>query len=1055
MHAVEDLHGSVAVVASDAGRAEAVLSAAVRTASDPDGASLVAVRVDPGQVEAAWPDETADLVLFGAGAVVDLFGVGPRAFRVLAWEARVEPAAVSLLRHGRDAFPLDLHAVAVRSYDTDSPAACAEARREVARLATLSAWRRACVGPGAPATLGARRRRDRRRARRGVLDALREAARRVHGGDASAAADALRRALEEEPGAADLLLRRGILLREAGRWAEARAALETSVARDPSCAPAWRELGIVLDREGAAGAAAALRRAVELAADYRALVVLGFLQGREGSGGEALTLLERALSASGGHLNLVLPVAVLRAARAGQTTLDPLERARLDEVRAIRDAQAEAEEDAPWSHYDALAACLLLGRCERALALAQASRRFVSAPWQPETLGRTLDALARAGLDVAAVRVAAGVRPPRAAEREPLLPPGPPFRGAVPDVEALRRNVPCADACPVGTDAGAYVTELASGRVEAAFQVARGPNPFASVCGRVCAAPCEDACRRGTVDAPVAIRPLKRFLTERFGAESASPRLDDVLDGAESVAMEGDAYGSHLRKAAAGTGSGRRVAVVGGGPSGLACAHDLALLGHRVTVFEATDRLGGMMRLGIPEYRLPRDVLDREVDAILRLGVEVRTRAPLGPDRTLDTLRAEGFEAVFLASGAGRGRDLEVEGDDLDGVVRAIDFLINVNTARWRTSVGAQVVVVGGGNVALDVARTACRGAPPASRAPRGPDEALAGADAFRATLTGLRREVHVVARPPLTDWPAARSVHGREELDEARREGISLHPLRGVRRILGEGGRVKAVELAEVVSLRDAAGRYAPVYGDFAAETIPCDTVFLAVGQEPDLDFLGSALAKTRSGLIEVDPATLATSLPGVYAGGDAAFGPRTLIEAVAEGKRAARSIHARLCGERVLAFAATFHEVDPREGTPAPEGDACPRADPPTEDLSRRTGVAEVEHGYDEREARRQAGRCLACHVQTVYDGDLCVACGRCTDVCPYRCLTLAAAGDVDPAGLAPLAGRGRDLVMLKDETACIRCGLCAERCPTGAMRLERLTWRATSPVATVGCA
>jgi tetratricopeptide (TPR) repeat protein len=253
--------------------------------------------------------------------------------------------------------------------------------------------------------------------------------------------------LAEEPEGADLLLRRGVLLREAGHWAEARAALERVVALEPGRAPAWRELGIVLDREGDDGAEVALRRAVTISSDYRALVSLGFLQSRRGEGADALGLLERALSASEGHLNLVLPVAVLRAAHAGHATLDPLERTRLEEVLSIRGEQAGLAdggppEDAPWSHYDAAQACLLLGRCDEALRLAAASKPHVSAPWQPETFGRALDALERAGLDVAPRRTAAGIRPRRPDAVRGGVPPA-----AVPRRGARRARVPPRKSC--------------------------------------------------------------------------------------------------------------------------------------------------------------------------------------------------------------------------------------------------------------------------------------------------------------------------------------------------------------------------------------------------------------------------------------------------------------------------------------------------------------------------------------------------------------------------------------------------------------------------------
>jgi NAD-dependent dihydropyrimidine dehydrogenase PreA subunit len=295
--------------------------------------------------------------------------------------------------------------------------------------------------------------------------------------------------------------------------------------------------------------------------------------------------------------------------------------------------------------------------------------------------------------------------------------------------------------------------------------------------------------------------------------------------------------------------------------------------------------------------------------------------------------------------------------------------------------------------------------------------------------------------------WPAQKSVHGREEVEEAQREGVALHPLRGIRRVLGRDGRVTGVELAEVVRLVDERGRYAPLYGSHVAEEIPCDTVILAVGQEPDLDYLeGSpALERTREGYIAVDPETLATSLPGVYAGGDAAFGPRTLIEAVGEGKRAARSMHAHLSGGRRLPAAYTITWVPARGIWARPDYDVLERRDPGTQSVERRTGIAEVESSFEEEAAVRQAARCLTCHVQTVYDGTLCIACGHCTEACPHACLAFASPADASVAGLEAAAlteahGTEGTVFMVKDETRCVRCGLCAERCPTGAMTMER---------------
>src|SRR5512135_1779503 len=259
------------------------------------------------------------------------------------------------------------------------------------------------------------------------------------------------------------------------------------------------------------------------------------------------------------------------------------------------------------------------------------------------------------------------------------------------DLEWLDTNFPCMAACPVHTEAGRYVGLIEEGKFREAYRVARRPNPFASICGRICAAPCETSCRRGTLDQPIAIRALKRFVCERFGVESM---VD--LDRLKEV------FGTSVRK------NGMKVAVVGAGPAGLSCAHDLALLGYEVTVFEAQAVAGGMLRLGIPEYRLPRELIRFEINAILSLGVDMKLNSAIGRDFTLATLKSDGFKAVFIAIGSHKSRDLRVEGVQLDGVFRAVDFLLNVNLG-YRVNIGQKVVVIGGGNVAIDVARTVAR----------------------------------------------------------------------------------------------------------------------------------------------------------------------------------------------------------------------------------------------------------------------------------------------------------------------------------------------------------
>jgi NADPH-dependent glutamate synthase beta subunit-like oxidoreductase/NAD-dependent dihydropyrimidine dehydrogenase PreA subunit len=630
----------------------------------------------------------------------------------------------------------------------------------------------------------------------------------------------------------------------------------------------------------------------------------------------------------------------------------------------------------------------------------------------------------------------------------------------LPDVEHWKSQVKCQTGCPVSTDAGRYVQLIAEGRYEDAFLVARAPNPFASICGRVCAAPCEDACRRGAIDAPVSIRALKRFVTERHGVESTQPDTQDQL--ASQTLREGNRYAGHMpltfhREAPrAARESPPRVAVVGSGPAGMAAAHDLALMGYAVTVFEAADEPGGMVRFGIPEYRLPRTVIRAEIDKILSLGVTLKLGTPLTAEYGLSALAREGFQAVFLSVGVSAGRDLQVPGVELDGVVKAVDYLLNVNRG-YRVQLGRRVVVIGGGFVAFDAARTALRETAPdrdSERAELAAETDARVKEAFDSARSAIRagaREVTVVSLENFDEMPVLRTTQGHEEFEEAGREGIRFMTRRGPLRFVGSG-RLAAIELRAVRSVFDQHGRFAPVYDDADVTTLEADACVLAIGQRADLSFLvpGDGIALTPSGTIRVDPATLATSAPGVYAGGDVAFGPRNLIEAVANGKRAARSIHEYL--ERGTSGLERHLEIEkiPTSRYRMIAGfERLDREAPPTLDLGRRTGIAEVETGYGEAEAVQQAARCLVCHVQTIYDPELCVLCNRCVDICPEHCLAIVPmnALDLDSATRDTLVERagGSDLplsAMVKDDERCIRCGLCAIRCPTDAMTMETFT-------------
>lgn len=613
----------------------------------------------------------------------------------------------------------------------------------------------------------------------------------------------------------------------------------------------------------------------------------------------------------------------------------------------------------------------------------------------------------------------------------------------IPDIEFWKSLVPCQMACPIHTDAGRYVQLIAEQRYEEAYLTARSPNPFASVCGRVCAAPCEDWCRRGKIDAPVSIRALKRFVTEKYGVESVTPDKQDELFAGKSE--PGNKWLWHLpmqievRKNIV---KNKKVAVIGSGPAGLSCAHDLALMGYHVTVFEASSVAGGMLRHGIPEYRLSRSLIEKEIGKIRFLGVELMYNAPLTEKFGLRELKAQGFESVFISVGTQRGRDLNIEGSNLDGVIKAIDYLLNINNG-YRVALGRKVLVIGGGFVAFDAARTALRGAEEIT-------DIHAAVDAARTAMRGGAQEVHIASLESFDEMPVLRTAQGHEEFEEARREGVVFHPQRGPKRFIGEHGHVKAVEFIGVKRTYDENGRFNPVYDQEYSEVFEVDSIILAIGQQADLSFIkpDDSIELSPSRLIKVDAETLATTAKGVFAGGDAAFGPRNIIDAVANGKRAALSIDEYLRRIRPDTFYnLSIEKIPTRRFTRPEDFEQFERQAPPSIDLNRRTGISEVETGYTEEQARRQAERCLACHVQTIYDADKCVMCNRCVDVCPEYCLKLVPLAELalddtikatllEHYGINPLQPAS---AMLKDDDTCIRCGLCAVRCPTDAMTME----------------
>jgi NADPH-dependent glutamate synthase beta subunit-like oxidoreductase/ferredoxin len=592
-------------------------------------------------------------------------------------------------------------------------------------------------------------------------------------------------------------------------------------------------------------------------------------------------------------------------------------------------------------------------------------------------------------------------------------------------LEFFDENIPCLAACPVNTNAGMYVAAIADGEDEQAYLTARLPNPFASVCGRVCAAPCEDACRRGEVDRPIAIRALKRFVTEQYGTETGEKSSWSQVAAPPAVDLP------------------QSIGIVGAGPAGMACAHDLRRFGYKVSVYEATDRLGGAMWLGIPEYRLDRSVLAADTQAIVDMGVEVHYNTRLGTDVSFDELRRR-HDAVFLGIGATLGRGLDIEGGDADGVLKAIEFLINMNRG-FDVSVGERVVVIGGGDVAMDAARTALRaeeyrdqedtaqtsssgpapGAPPDSGAGDRPSM-IEAFDAARTAARAGAKHVTIISLEDREEMPAHEF-----EVEEASHEGIEFVHRRGPARITTSDGQVTGIDTIGVLSVFNDEGRFAPEFDNDDTRHYDADTVILAIGQAIDVDAIGPngpEISPRRT--IQIDWETGATNMGGVWAGGDAAKGPRTLIDAIADGRRSAADIHRHFGGTLAadrpgrMVELKQFHRLDDLY-------DRQDRVDVPVLETGRRIGLAEVELGFTPEQARCEANRCLRCFANILLDVEKCVLCALCSDVCPVDVISLVRSEEIDPEVEGATA-------LLLDETACIRCGLCIERCPPDALSM-----------------
>ncbi len=540
-----------------------------------------------------------------------------------------------------------------------------------------------------------------------------------------------------------------------------------------------------------------------------------------------------------------------------------------------------------------------------------------------------------------------------------------PYRPYGADIKETRPYSPCRAACPAHTDVQAYVALIAKGKYTEAFEVITSVNPIASVCSMICHHPCEQSCRRCGIDEPLAVRHLKRFAIEKSRD-----------------------YRRAKRRLIAKT-KGKSIGIIGSGPSGLTAARDLADFGYSVTIYERHPMLGGMLASAIPPYRLPREVLNEDINDVVSKGVEVKTNFEVGRDAKLDDLTKK-HDAVLIAIGLSQSRALNIPGEQGPGVLLAIPFLEDVAFNR-KPTLGGRVLVIGGGNVAMDVARSARR------------------LGVQNVEMVCLENEQEI----PAWKW----------EVDEAVEEAIKINYRWGPKAVIREGDRVKGLEVTKVVSVFDANKRFAPTFDTNITMLLEADTIIITIGQMSNLSFLkNSAVKVDERGRIEWNPATQMSSARNVFVAGEVVTGPGSAIAAVANGHRSALAIHLHLQGESIEGKLPTQEKekIAPMPADVVEKIDKLPRLK--IKHLAPEVRVKTMDHfeeGFTEQEALEEAGRCRGCGGGAVVDKNKCMACLTCMRVCPYGAPVVQAYSEIRPE-------------------YCQACGLCAPECPAQAISM-----------------